>query len=161
MPAFTPPGLAVEPPGEDLAVAPCDAPVARRHLLDANDERLALTCAAHLDRPTERVTTVDLVVALEVLFVGIPAPAGVERQEADRVAGIDTQYRLEVTVEPTLDGAALERDVVDHPRGSWIQVSAGASSTRRPIRCPSSPRNSHSDTACSWPLSSGATSAGT
>ena len=42
-----------------------------------------------------------------------------------------------------------------HARGSWIHASVGASSTRRPMRCPSSSRNSQSESACSSPRTLG------
>jgi hypothetical protein len=63
-------------------------------------------------------------------------------------------------IEEPVDARPLAPEV-DAQRGSWIQASTGATRTRRPIRRRSSPRNSHSETACSSPRSSGATPAGT
>ncbi len=91
----------------------------------------------------------------------IPVPARVQRLEAHRVARVDGQHRRQHRREVPVERRLLERDLVDHARGSWIHASAGASSTRRPMRRPSSSRNSQSETACSSPRSSGATSAGT
>ena len=58
-----------------LAVRERHAPVARRHLVDRDDERLAGARAAHLDRAGQRVAVVQLRVALDELGVRVPVPA--------------------------------------------------------------------------------------
>ena len=141
------PPVAVPRPGEGLSVCPRAPPVAWHDFVDAHHERLPLPRPADLDRAVERVTGAFGPLRLDVR---VPEPARVRNLERDRPTGLDRLDRLVLAGEPA-----------PHARGSWIHASAGASRTRRPIRCPSSPWNSHSDTACSWPLSSGAISAGT
>ena len=143
-----PPRLTVERPVEAVAVRPGRAPGTRRHLVDADDERLSGASAAHLERPGERVAASLGLVAQVVRRV--PLPARVVRVEGDRPAGVDG-----------FDGLVVAREEALHARGSWIHASGCAMSTRRPTRRPSSSRNSHSETACSSPRSSGANVAGT
>ena len=125
-----------------------------------DDERLSGERAAHLDRAGERVTVVQRGVSLEVLLRFVPAPARVQRLEAHAVARIDGQHRRERRREVAVHGVLLQRDLVDHARGSWIHASGGAISTRSPTRRPSSSRNSQSETACSSPFTFGAIPAG-
>src|SRR5690348_3774383 len=54
------PRLAVERPVERRAAAERDAPRARLHLVDADDERPARPRTAHLDRAGQRVPLVEV-----------------------------------------------------------------------------------------------------
>jgi len=109
----------------------------------------------------ERVARVELLVTRLELLRRRDVPGRVEARESDRVAAVDRDNRRQVTREVTVQRASLERKLVDHVRGSPIQASRGASSTRSPPRPPSS-KNSHSETAChSSASSSAAISAGT
>ena len=55
---------------------------------------------------------------VEVLALGLPAPAGVERPERNGLAGIDGQHRREVAREVPVQRRPLERQLVDHAQNS-------------------------------------------
>ena len=103
---------------EGAPLAEGDAPRPRAHLVDRDRERLAGPRAAHLDRAAQRVPAVQLAVSLEELDVRVPVPARVERLEAHGVAGVEREDRRERRGEVAVHGLLLERELVDHARGS-------------------------------------------
>ncbi len=105
-----------------------EAPGARPDLVDTNRERVARLRSAHLDRPGQRVTGVDSRVVLGEPLARFEEPAGVRRREADGVAGVDRQHRLELAREVTVQGPPLERQLVDHRQNA---SSLRAASTTR------------------------------
>jgi hypothetical protein len=88
-------GLTSDVPAELGAVRIRRAPIARRDLVDRDDERLSGARAAHFDRPGQRVTAVQLLVPLDERRAEVPVPARVRRLEAHGVTGIDGHDRRE------------------------------------------------------------------
>jgi hypothetical protein len=92
-----------------------DAPGSDPDLVDPHLERLAGARAAHFDGADERMAGVLLVplrcAQLEAL-TGRPTPAGVQAREPDGVARLDSEDRLEVAREVTVERPPLERDLV-------------------------------------------------
>ena len=122
-------------------------PGADPHLVDPHLERLSGLRPADLERPDQRVTVVELRFAWLEPVGRCDMPACVEAGEGNRVATVDRQDRRQVPREVAVERAPLERDLVDHARGSPIQASRGASRTRSPPRRPPS-KNSWIETAC-------------
>src|SRR6476620_5093023 len=117
-------------------------------LVDPDRERLARAGSANLDRPDQRVSCVELLVARLERLAGRDMPTRVETRESDGVAAVDREDRRQVAREVAVQRAPLEWNLVGrHARGNPIHASRGASSTRSPPRLPSS-KNSHSVTAC-------------
>ena len=78
------PALPVKRPVEHGVVREGHAPRTRLHLVDPDGERLAGASAPHLDRPRERVASVELGIAVgEELALGLPPPPRIQRLEAD------------------------------------------------------------------------------
>src|SRR3954447_16212238 len=121
-PVVQAPHISVELPEEALAVRRRLTPGTRHHLVDVYDERLPRFGAAHLEGPFE---CVPRALGMVRLVDGIPFPAGVSGLEDDRLTRVDRYDRFVLAGEPPF-----------HERGSWIHASAGASSTRSPIRRP-------------------------
>ena len=110
--------VAVDRPGEAVAVRERDAPGPRCHLVDPDRERLAGARTAHLDRAVQRVPVVQLLVALDELGLEVPAPAGVQRLKAHGIAGVHGQHRRQHGREVPVQRRLRERELVDHARGS-------------------------------------------
>src|SRR6185503_15329474 len=110
-------------------------------------ERLSGPRPADLERSDQRVAVVQLGFARLELVGRCDVPACVEAGEGNGVATLDRQDRRQVSRKVAVKRAPLERDLVDHARGSPIQASRGASRTRSPPRRPPS-KNSWIETAC-------------
>ncbi len=94
------------------------APAARNDAVDRDLERLSCAGATDLDRPDQRVTGIELLVARLELRPRLEVPAGVEGGERDRVARVDRQHGLEVAGEVAVQRPPLERDLVDGHQAS-------------------------------------------
>src|SRR5581483_6330883 len=113
----------VRPLGERLA------PRAGDDRVDAHGERPALACAAHLDRPRERMAVVLRRAARLEPGAVVEQPAGVRRRDADRVAGVDRQDGRQVAREVPVQRAALERQLVDHSSERTAAATRSADGT--------------------------------
>ena len=97
---------------------PAPAPAPWGDTVDRDLERLSGASATDLDRPDQRVTGVELLVARLELRPRLDVPAGVERRERDRVPGVDREHGLEVAREVPVQRPPLERDLVDGHQAS-------------------------------------------
>src|SRR5215210_3566779 len=105
---------AVELPPHRLVADIRPAPVGGKHLVDRDRERLPWAGTPDFDRPGERVTLVLRVVPRREALLAGQMPAPVRRREADGVARVDREHRLEVAREVPVEDARLQRQLVQH-----------------------------------------------
>ena len=90
-----------------------DAARADANLVDLDRKRLPRQRPADLDRPDQRMPSVELALsAVGIHLVLRRAPTRVQARERDRVSRLDRQDRLERAREVAVERAPLERDLV-------------------------------------------------
>ncbi len=90
-----------------------DPPRADLDLVDADGERLARARSADRDRPRKRVAPVELGVRRLESLAGRQVPAGIRHREANGVARLDLEHRLELLREVAVEVRGLERKLVE------------------------------------------------
>src|SRR6478672_3100922 len=94
-------------------------------LVDPDRERLARAGSANLDRPDQRVSCVELLVARLERLAGRDMPTRVETRESDGVAAVDREDRRQVAREVAVQRVPLEF-------GSCSLSGSATSASRRP-----------------------------